>query len=47
MQGSEPAAMLEISPLYATSAHQLKQRQPKLGPIAPGATVYVDERAPD
>ena len=35
----EPNATLEISPLYATSALQLKERQPKMD-IQPAAVVY-------
>jgi UDP-N-acetylglucosamine/UDP-N-acetylgalactosamine diphosphorylase len=37
----EPDAVLEISPLYATTADQLKQRAPKVK-IANGAAVYFD-----
>jgi UDP-N-acetylglucosamine/UDP-N-acetylgalactosamine diphosphorylase len=37
----EPDAVLEISPRYATSADQLKQRAPKVK-IANGAAVYFD-----
>jgi UDP-N-acetylglucosamine/UDP-N-acetylgalactosamine diphosphorylase len=41
----EPDATIEISPLYATSAGQLRQRKPVLGRIAPGATVDLQEAA--
>jgi len=36
----EPDAVLEISPLYATSAEQLRRRKPTLR-IAPGTSVYL------
>jgi UDP-N-acetylglucosamine/UDP-N-acetylgalactosamine diphosphorylase len=39
-RGGEPDAVLEISPLFATSAEQLKQRQPKMN-VTPGAVVYI------
>ncbi len=39
----EPNATLEISPLYAVSEEQLKQRAPKVT-IAPGSTVYFGEQ---
>jgi UDP-N-acetylglucosamine/UDP-N-acetylgalactosamine diphosphorylase len=42
MKGDEPDAVLEISPLLATSAAQLKERKPALVPIAPGAHVYLE-----
>jgi UDP-N-acetylglucosamine/UDP-N-acetylgalactosamine diphosphorylase len=38
---SEPAAVIEISPLYATSAQQLKAKAPKLT-IAPGTDVFLE-----
>ena len=38
-RADEPAATLEISPLYATSAEQVKARQPKVK-IDPGAVIY-------
>ena len=43
MKGGEPDAMIEISPLYATSAQQLGQRSPRVGPIQPGASLYLDQ----
>jgi UDP-N-acetylglucosamine/UDP-N-acetylgalactosamine diphosphorylase len=43
MKGAEPDATLEISPLYATSAEQLRQRRPAVGTIDPGATVYLEQ----
>ena len=39
--GGEPDATLEISPLYATSAEQVKQRKPRVK-LAPGAVLYFD-----
>jgi UDP-N-acetylglucosamine/UDP-N-acetylgalactosamine diphosphorylase len=39
MKGIEPDAVLEISPLYATSAGQLKERNPKVQ-LKDGAIVY-------
>jgi UDP-N-acetylglucosamine/UDP-N-acetylgalactosamine diphosphorylase len=36
----EPDATLEISPLYATSAEQLRERQPKIN-VKPGAAIYI------
>jgi hypothetical protein len=38
---AEPASVIEISPLYATSADQLKQRQPKVT-IKPGVECYIE-----
>jgi UDP-N-acetylglucosamine/UDP-N-acetylgalactosamine diphosphorylase len=40
----EPNAKLEISPLFAVSAEQLKQRGLKGKDIAPGAVVYFGEK---
>jgi UDP-N-acetylglucosamine/UDP-N-acetylgalactosamine diphosphorylase len=40
--GGEPAAVIEISPLYATTAEQLRERSPKLS-VAPGSAVYLDQ----
>ena len=37
----EPGATLEISPLYATTAEQLKQRRPKVK-VTPAAVLYFD-----
>jgi UDP-N-acetylglucosamine/UDP-N-acetylgalactosamine diphosphorylase len=42
MKGDEADAVLEISPLLATSAAQLKERRPDIGPIAPGARLYLE-----
>ncbi len=42
MTGDEPDAVIEISPLYATSAAQLKSRRPMLEPIRRGARVYLE-----
>jgi UDP-N-acetylglucosamine/UDP-N-acetylgalactosamine diphosphorylase len=39
-KAGEPDATLEIDPLYATSAEQLKQRMPKLK-VRNGAVIYV------
>jgi UDP-N-acetylglucosamine/UDP-N-acetylgalactosamine diphosphorylase len=39
MKGTEPDAVLEISPLYATSSGQLKERNPKVQ-LKGGAIVY-------
>ena len=39
-EGGEPDAVLEISPLYATWAEQLKERQPGMK-VTPGAVVYI------
>ncbi|HEX8913874.1 MAG TPA: UTP--glucose-1-phosphate uridylyltransferase, partial [Humisphaera sp.] len=38
---SEPAAVIEISPLYATSAEQLKERKPAVKIVA-GAEIYIE-----
>jgi len=38
----EPTAVIEISPLYATTAEQLRERSPKVS-IAPGSAVYLDQ----
>jgi len=43
---SEPAAILEISPLYATSAHQLQTREIGFVQIKAGETVLFDESGP-
>jgi len=43
---SEPAAILEISPLYATSAHQLQTREIGFVQIKAGETVLFDESWP-
>jgi UDP-N-acetylglucosamine/UDP-N-acetylgalactosamine diphosphorylase len=40
-KAGEPAAVIEISPLYATTAEQLKERSPKLT-IAAGDAVYLE-----
>ena len=40
-KGGEPDAVIEISPLFATTAEQLRERSPKVS-IAPGAAVYLD-----
>jgi UDP-N-acetylglucosamine/UDP-N-acetylgalactosamine diphosphorylase len=39
---SEPASMLEISPLFATSAQQLRERKLAFSQIKPGEQVYLD-----
>ena len=39
MIGTEPDAVLEISPMYATSAAQLRERSPKVR-MKPGAILY-------
>jgi UDP-N-acetylglucosamine/UDP-N-acetylgalactosamine diphosphorylase len=38
----EPTAVIEISPLCATTAEQLRERSPKVS-IAPGSAVYLDQ----
>jgi UDP-N-acetylglucosamine/UDP-N-acetylgalactosamine diphosphorylase len=40
MHGDDPQATLEISPLLATSAAQLRERELKVEPIKPGASIY-------
>jgi UDP-N-acetylglucosamine/UDP-N-acetylgalactosamine diphosphorylase len=40
-ENGEPAATIEISPLYATSAEQLKQRHPKFS-IKPHIDCYIE-----
>lgn len=40
-ENGEPAATIEISPLYATSAEQLKQRHPRFT-IKPGVDCYIE-----
>jgi UDP-N-acetylglucosamine/UDP-N-acetylgalactosamine diphosphorylase len=40
-KGGEPDATLEISPLYATSAEQLRQRKVETSTISPGAMLYL------
>ena len=40
-KNGEPAAVIEISPLYATTAEQLRERSPKLT-IREGDGVYVE-----
>jgi UDP-N-acetylglucosamine/UDP-N-acetylgalactosamine diphosphorylase len=37
----EPDATLEVSPLYATTAGQLKERQPRVK-VSPGSVLYFD-----
>jgi UDP-N-acetylglucosamine/UDP-N-acetylgalactosamine diphosphorylase len=39
-QAGEPHAVLEISPLFATSAEQLRERNVGASPIAPGQIAY-------
>jgi UDP-N-acetylglucosamine/UDP-N-acetylgalactosamine diphosphorylase len=39
----EPDAVLEISPLFATSAEQLRQRKLEVATLAPGASAYFGE----
>jgi len=42
-KGGEPDATLEISPLYATTAQQVKDRAAKSQPaVTPGSTVYLE-----
>jgi hypothetical protein len=43
MTGEDPAATLEISPLYATTAKQLAQRKPPLRHIEAGDVIYLGE----
>jgi UDP-N-acetylglucosamine/UDP-N-acetylgalactosamine diphosphorylase len=40
-ENGEPAAKIEISPLYAVSAEQVKQRHPKFN-IKPGVDCYIE-----
>jgi UDP-N-acetylglucosamine/UDP-N-acetylgalactosamine diphosphorylase len=42
MKGGEPDAVFEISPLLATSAQRLKERFPRIEPIRPGGTLYLE-----
>ncbi len=44
--GSEPCSTLEISPLFATGAAQLKSRNIPFNSIKCGETVYFDEAGP-
>ena len=44
-KNGEPDATLEISPLLAVSAEQLRQRNLTVRQIAPGSNVYLDETA--
>jgi UDP-N-acetylglucosamine/UDP-N-acetylgalactosamine diphosphorylase len=41
MRGSDPDCVLEISPLYATSAQQLQMRQLPNRAVLPGTSLYV------
>ena len=41
IKGNEPDAVIEISPLYATSARQLRERKPSPGPVGARTTVYL------
>jgi UDP-N-acetylglucosamine/UDP-N-acetylgalactosamine diphosphorylase len=43
---SEPASVLEISPLFATSAEQLKERKLPFKEIAVGKKIYFGEEGP-
>lgn len=43
---SEPAAVIEMSPLFATSAEQLKTRSIGLKDIKPGEKIYFGEAGP-
>jgi UDP-N-acetylglucosamine/UDP-N-acetylgalactosamine diphosphorylase len=43
---SEPGSVLEISPLFATSAEQLKERKLPFTQIEAGKKVYFDESGP-
>jgi UDP-N-acetylglucosamine/UDP-N-acetylgalactosamine diphosphorylase len=43
---SEPGSVLEISPLFATSAEQLKSRKLPFNDIQPGNRIYFDETGP-
>ncbi len=42
MKGDEVDAVLEISPLYATSEQQLKEKGPQPRTIQPGESVYIE-----
>ncbi|HSZ57111.1 MAG TPA: UDPGP type 1 family protein [Tepidisphaeraceae bacterium] len=44
-KNGEPDATLEISPLLAVSAEQLRQRNLTVRQIAPGSSLYLDEAA--
>lgn len=39
----EPDAVIEISPLYATSEERLRRRGAPVAEVAPGSTLYVDD----
>jgi hypothetical protein len=41
MKGAEPDAVLEISPLYAADAAELKSRSDRPQAISAGAAVYL------
>jgi UDP-N-acetylglucosamine/UDP-N-acetylgalactosamine diphosphorylase len=41
-KAGEPDAVIEISPLYANTAEQLKERSPKVS-ITPGAAIYLEQ----
>lgn len=43
MRGEDPDCVLEISPLYAVTAEQLKIRKPHPLEVAPGQSVYYGE----
>ena len=43
---SEPASVLEVSPLFATSAEQLKSRKLPFTRIGAGKKIYFDESGP-
>lgn len=40
--GGEPNGLFEISPLYAMSAAELREKKPQTAPVAPGAQVYLE-----
>jgi UDP-N-acetylglucosamine/UDP-N-acetylgalactosamine diphosphorylase len=42
MKSGEPDAVLEISPLYAADAAELREKNDKLAAVSPGASVYLD-----
>jgi UDP-N-acetylglucosamine/UDP-N-acetylgalactosamine diphosphorylase len=45
-QGGEPDATLEISPLFATSAEQLRSRNVGINHVDPGAILYLGRNGP-
>ncbi len=42
MNGEDPAVTIEISPLYAVTEKQLREKRPNLGTITPGQAIYIE-----